>query len=377
MTARKLFYKLFCKKERGNALLMTVISFGVLLGMAGLVIDWGRGVWVKTQLKKAADAAALAGAGYLPDENAAQTKAQQLVYDNYSSPDAETYIPGADTYTVQLEDNVTTLIMRLFGHSSFDVVVSSTAMTSRPIGGLGRGAFPFAIINPDKNNCPDDDLVESNYGRPYILAYGQRNIMVEDWANGCDPMPLNPGHGGGSAQGWRSALRLNSDGTYGHAGASDLRYNMINGWCGKMLIGDEVPIETGNIAGPLSQGRTGLLGSNPLPWADFDINDDRHSSRVILVPIVHLINTNRQDEYTVNDWYGNAPWSHNYVVVDGFAPFFILTVGEQGNVDGQGGSNDPDWIVGYFIPGIEINTFTDPDYDNPEYGMWSTPRLID
>ena len=66
------------------------------------------------------------------------------------------------------------------------------------------------------------------------------------------------------------------------------------------------------------------------------------------------------------------------VVVDGFAPFFLLTTGEQGDVDGDGNPNtDEDWLVGYFIPGVTINDYLPPEDGSTEFGLYSAPRLID
>jgi len=55
------------RNERGQAFVLTVISLVVLLGMAALVLDVGAWFHQKRHLQATADAAALAGAQYLPN----------------------------------------------------------------------------------------------------------------------------------------------------------------------------------------------------------------------------------------------------------------------------------------------------------------------
>jgi len=363
------------RREKGNALIMVAMALPILLGMAGLALDWGRGVWVKTSLQKAADAGALAGATRLPSHSEALAEATTMVAANFPNPDSAIYSPLGDYYKVELSEDVPTFFMGLFGHPNMDVGVSATAVMKRPVGGLRGGAWPFAVINPEFNDDPTDDLVPSNWGKPYIIEYGEDNIMVPDWVNGSGGLPGVPD---GNSRGWRGSLKLNADGTMdGTAGADDLVYCMQNGWPGTANIGDPLLTQTGNIDQPVTRGRNGLLGSDPLPWADFDPRIHNEISRVVMVPIVHLVHATRGDTYTVQDYNNGAAYQHDYVVLDGFAPFFILTDAEQGDVDGNGKQDDRDWIVGYFIPGVQTENFLPPISGNPNYGLYSPPRLVD
>jgi hypothetical protein len=362
-------------RERGNALVMLAIAIPVLLAAAGLALDWGRGVWVKTNLQKAADAGALAGAAALPYSDDAMRDAEEIVNINFPNPDKKVFNPLGGYFDVDLAENVPTFFMRLFGHATMDVVVHSRAIVKRPVGGLRGGAFPFAIINPDLNDDPTDDLVPSNYGRPYIIMYGEDNVMVPDWANGSAHVPDPPA---GNSRGWRGALGLCQDGTTSDlAGADDIVYAMLNGWPGWAMIGDELATKTGNMDQSLARARDNLLGDNPLPWSEFDPERDANDPRVVMVPIVHLVNYTRRDTYTMQDYYNSAPWEHSYIVIDGFAPFFVLTVDEQGDVDGDGATGDRDWIVGYFVPGVETRNFMPAVPGTPNYGLFSPPRLVE
>jgi len=367
--------------EKGNALIILAIVLPVLLGVSGLVLDWGRGVWVRTQLQKAADAGALAGAAELPYTELAEDSASQMVENNFPDPDEAIYAVAGDEYSVDLTENVPVLLMKILGYDTMEVSVTATAIAAQPTGGTRSGGFPIAIINPDLNDDPCDDLTDWNYGKVYIIGYGEDNVMVEDWANGCDPSPISPGNGHGSGEnsrGWRGALGLGSDGEMNGVGANDLRDVMVNGFPGPINIGDILPMKFGNMAGPMRDGREGLLGDDPMLWEDFDPELDADNNRVVMVPIVHLVNENRGDTYTVQDFNNDAPWDHGDVIVDGFAPFFLLTEEEYlPYIDVQG--NPHDWVLGFFIPGVETRNFlpADPDTEAPEWGLYTPPRLIE
>ena len=151
----------------------------------------------------------------------------------------------------------------------------------------------------------------------------------------------------------------------------------MNGYDGTLDIGDSIPTKTGNIDNPIYLAKRDLLGDNPIAWEDFDPDIHADSSRVVMVPIVHLNNATRQDQYTMPDYYNGAAWEHEYVVIDGFAPFFLLTIEEQGDMDGDGSADDRDWMVGYYIPGVETRNFLPSVPGDNEFGVYCPPRLID
>ncbi len=357
--------------ERGNALVLTVIAIAALIGASGLVLDWGRSVWTKTRLQKAADAGALAGASFLPSHTSAQEHASLVVSHNYTDPEVASYIAQGNTYTVRLTDVIPTYFMRIFGSPEVEVYAEATAVTNVTVGGLRGGAFPFAIINPNLNDDPLDDFTPWNYGRKYVIGYGEDNIIVADWVNGSDPIPGVPQ---GNGRGWRGALDLKADGTMGGAGADDVRYCMEHGWPGVAKSGDAIPIKMGNMTS-IDLGRDAMLGENPVEWEEFDPRYHGSSTRVALVPIIHLQHATRQDTYTVQDFYSGAAWDHTNVVVDGFAPFFILTVQEQGDVDGDGKARDRDWVTGYYIPPVYISDYLPPNEYTEHFGLYASPRL--
>src|SRR3990172_5366501 len=103
---------------KGNILITVLVTMPVLMGATGLVLDWGRGVWVATQLKRAADSGALAGASNIAYPDLAEHMAIDFVNSNFDSPDNSTYYELGDRYTVDLSETVPTLFMRIFGRMS-------------------------------------------------------------------------------------------------------------------------------------------------------------------------------------------------------------------------------------------------------------------
>lgn len=85
--------------ESGSMAVIVALLLVVLLSMSALAVDYGHMAWVQNELKKAADAGALAGARFLvpyvgtpsaPNWSAAQTKATDTVLLNFADGQALT-----------------------------------------------------------------------------------------------------------------------------------------------------------------------------------------------------------------------------------------------------------------------------------------------
>ena len=380
---RELFLKI-TKGEAGAILVYMCIAIVPFLAMMGLVIDYGHAAVERNKMQKAVDAAALGGAAALPGtgyyatpySGTSEGKATQLCEANYPDADGFDIVVANPTVKVDMKRGVSTFFMRLFGKHELDVTVTATALRGSPMGANTGHMMPFSIINPNTNDDPLDDLVPSNWGKEYILAYGSPNIAPQDWENGDLPAPPSP-KGVGSGQGWRGALRLNSDGTTGGSGASDFRDVLINGWDGTAETDDIIPVLTGNIDGPIRQGRESRLdGEEGLQFGDFDLDKGFIHNRIILVPIVSLIvDGTVNDRLSVEDFRNGIDWDHSNVILDGFATFWLQTASEQGDVNGDGNFGDEDYITGIFIPGTRVPTGSEGGGDY--YGSVTPPRLIE
>lgn len=140
MTAER--FRFPCSRDdRGAAAIITALMMVVLIGCAALALDIGRQTILGWQLQKTADAAALAGAVYLPtDSVGAAARARATVTQNYSGATTTTrVVPGHPT---QLEVTVTApmtfIFAQIFGFS--DTTVTRT--------GVGEYSAPAPMGSP-------------------------------------------------------------------------------------------------------------------------------------------------------------------------------------------------------------------------------------
>lgn len=134
------------RSEDGAAMLLTVASLIVMLGMAGFAVDLG---WIylnQTQTQKAAEAAALAGVVHMPLPssvafNASEAYAQAMAVSaeaGYQDGAGATVVPmevaGAPTQLqVDVSTQIDTFFMRLFGIDNIAFTRTATAEQLPPL----------------------------------------------------------------------------------------------------------------------------------------------------------------------------------------------------------------------------------------------------
>ena len=360
-----------------------VIALPVLLICLSLVVDLAGLEITKGRMQAANDAAALAGATWLPDEVEALRQCMVLTKDNgFENGAGDVIVTGAcsdkfpDGYQVDIEKEYSTFIFNY----TFQILTTATAIKGPPPCYLEGHLMPFCIINPNTNHDPRDDLSPGKWGKRYILLFGEENLLIQDWANGNLPVGedapgTGPDYSKNNSEGWRAALRLDLTG-FDIGGADAFTYNFLNGWPGKAEIGDHLPVETGNIAGPVFITRDErLCGEEDFDFNNFDPNRDYNMKRVVHIAVVSLLRNDLSGRYTIDDYYAGRDWNHKYVIIDGFAPFYLLTLNEMGDVDGDGQAKDKDWIVGLYIPGTRIPMFSYKGCD--DYGAVTWARLVE
>jgi Flp pilus assembly protein TadG len=158
--------------QRGQSLVLVVISLTVLLGMAALVLDLGLGWYAKRQLQASVDSAALAGAQELPSSANAIARAHEYMLKNPTrgiDGVADTTItkciasaPGcAPVNAVQVTAHGTadTAFARVFGINSMNIGAKATACQpcgAKPIdivivldrtGSMLQGGSPNKLAN--------------------------------------------------------------------------------------------------------------------------------------------------------------------------------------------------------------------------------------
>jgi len=139
--------------ERGQVLVLSVVAFAALLGMAALAIDLGS--WYRTQRQDqaVADAAALAGAQALPDD---PVQAVSLASE-YAKKNGVTLAAGAvtikstslphDTIQVSYAQSSPAFFAKIFGIDHADTREQATARSGVP----GAARFVAPIVVPASN----------------------------------------------------------------------------------------------------------------------------------------------------------------------------------------------------------------------------------
>jgi hypothetical protein len=375
----------------------------IMLGVAGMVMDYGIAAVQEARLQKSTDAAALAGIQDLPLQEVAKTRMVEYFNTNYTynTRATATYGTDAETCWVSAVDPVPTFFMSLFGIDELYANARSKAKLQVVTSSKGLGVMPFVLLNPNSNWCPGDDLedgradlnndgdIANNVGRDYILKYGEDSMMVDDWY-GCeqilDPTHLHDPDSDGidlSNGGWRTPLALdpNSTDPYSDANSADaFRTNIEGGWDGYMNIGDILDSNPGVMTGATTQGRRNRLAGSTTTYEqiiadrEYDYVHFVNDPRLIVVPIVSLgkygVGNDGLQSWQVasqneieNESYD---WMHSRV--DGFALFYMWDDHEQKDesIVPGGSLTDTKWITGRFLGFANIGGSGAPGDEDPD-----------
>lgn len=214
------------------AVLIGAIALGA--DVAVMYVNW-------EQLQTAADAAALAGANYLPQDPAdAQTAASTYAKNKgiQSGEIAGTSVSADDlSITVNLTRTVPAYFAQVLNMTSASVSVKATAGIQQN-GADGRGLMPLGL------SCPGG----SSSGQCSGYSVGQTYTLKKDQSQT-------------SLSGNWGALAL------GGNGANVYQQNIELGYTGSIATGDSVTTETGDIVGPTGQaiGNRVTLGATVDP----------------------------------------------------------------------------------------------------------------
>lgn len=266
-------------KSRGQILIVVTVALTALIGAISLCTDVGVFYFNWVELQKAADAAVVAGANYLPlDPSTAVSTADNYARLNGLAPAeiASTQV-SADNLSISmtLDRTVPYYFARVLGLTIGAISVFARA-TAETVGTAG-GALPFGIA------------YQTNYsaGQTVTLMPGQ--VGAGNW----------------------SALAL------GGTGASIYLQDIENGYSGSISAGGLVTTETGVINGPTQQGINYRIdeGLNVDPtggYADHTLTDPR----AVVVPMVNFSSINGQSQ----------------VPVEGFAELWLVSVDGSANI---------------------------------------------
>ncbi|MCG3152543.1 MAG: hypothetical protein GEEBNDBF_01844 [bacterium] len=174
--------------RRGNTLVFTAIAGVSLMGFSTLVVDAGFLYREKTQMQRAADAAALAGARQLPQEIKAGQEAMRLAEEN-------TYVDGVGGvtvvgtrnpdglhpgwYEVEIARPVSLFFGPLLGMSNSTVRATATASFTSPLPMNINGGGVYGT-NGIQNLSVFGKYAQYSYGDPFSPAWldnGQDNPL--------------------------------------------------------------------------------------------------------------------------------------------------------------------------------------------------------
>jgi hypothetical protein len=226
MLASTLRPKVLARGQMAVAMMLVMIP---LLGVIGLGTDLGLLFFHWGIVQKAADAAVLAGAGYLPNyPSTAQTKATSYATQNgLKTSEIVSNTVAADNMSITMTTSRTVpyYFLRLVGLSSGTVKPMAKAGIQQDTEGA-RGLIPVGLP------CT---VTSCSYtvGTLYQLVQAGANGSGGSWNVG-------PGNWG------RLAL--------GAPGATQFENNLINGYLGSINVGDKVSAETGQVNGPTDEG---------------------------------------------------------------------------------------------------------------------------
>jgi hypothetical protein len=230
---------------RGQFIVFYAIALAALLGTTALCTDVAVMYWNWLSMQKAVDAAAIAGANYLPEDPT--TASNQAVnfgeLNGLSAKEIGTPTVPVDlsSITVKAARNVPYFFGRVLGLTQQLIQVSATAGAPAPLQKVGGadttgaappagsygttlGEYPLIPIGLDWQT-------PYNYDQPVTLNYQQ----------------VGPGDWGSLALG-------------GTGGANE-RSNLANGYSGPISVGDWITTEPGKKVGPVDQGITDRLNS--------------------------------------------------------------------------------------------------------------------
>ncbi|WP_045518061.1 Tad domain-containing protein [Neobacillus niacini] len=237
-------------EEKGQSMVLVAVFLVALIGFAGLAIDGGKLYLAKSELQKAVDAGALAGADSLidtlvvrpvtdSDYTDAEGVAKGVTENNY--PDGtfnyDAFREEADYVEVSGEEQVSMMLMQVLGFN--DTLVNAVAKVKiAEVKSYGKGKVIPVGIHLEK------DLL---FGQPLDFTLGPVDIIAQP-GEAIDP-------------GWYGYLDFSSiDPDKANQGTKDLTGYIADGSPVDISIDDEIEIREGTPKTPVSKAITDLIG---------------------------------------------------------------------------------------------------------------------
>ncbi|MBU6430275.1 MAG: hypothetical protein KGR26_14770, partial [Cyanobacteria bacterium REEB65] len=268
-------------RQRGAALIIVALLALGLLAATGLAADAGMMYYQRTRMQVAADAAALAGArGLLQDQASATAIAEQYAQANgYPITADDISFPSGTQIHVDVHGPAPLLLGELLGIATPDIAASSSGELHSV--GTAGGIRPFGI--------PDQSFQQ---GREYLLKVPA----------GC------------STAGNFQALAIDGP------GASVYEQDILNGSAQAVSVGQQVETQPGDMVGPTDAGVNQLVAGDQTTFEQA-LQSPGSTPRVITVALL--------DPSQWSNAHGRST-----IGVTGFAQFYVIDA-QTGAVDAR------------------------------------------
>ncbi|NMA67400.1 MAG: hypothetical protein GX957_14400 [Clostridiaceae bacterium] len=293
------------KSQRGSTIVIFSLLAVIIIGFTSLVTDIGMVAVYKAKLTHAVDSAALAGAQELIyNDYPVHIKVDEYLSEN-GFPDHSAEIDtDSNSVRVTAFHRVEYKLARLLGYTSKEIHATAKAKVL-PVIGVNQGIRPFAI-----------EAFDFEFGETYVLKQG----------------------GGSGNSGNYGAVEL------GGRGAQIYFQNIVEGYNDRLMVGDYINTEPGNMSGPTENGINHLISQcNHIPKCTHS-SFDPDCPRIITVIIVDNMNVNGRSS----------------VQIIGFASFFL---------EGVAGSGNKSEVTGRFIRTVTSGENGDFNQDFGLYGV--------
>ncbi|MEA4890540.1 MAG: pilus assembly protein TadG-related protein [Clostridiaceae bacterium] len=284
--------------EDGSAAVITAIAFTAILALCGLVIDLGAAYYQGSRVQNAADAAAYAASTLLPID-VSDAEALQTVRNTVAEYAQKNGMTAGSVDTVTLEDVVaghyTSVYVQL--HHSVEYYFGKImGLDSKVVAKSAK--VRLEVITSLSKMVPLG--IEDSQFKQAMLTNNSQHVIVK--------------YGGGDGTtGFFGALDL--DGVKG-GGAQDFASWLAFGYNGVLNVNVNLPVETGNMAGPTSCAflqRYSSCTHYPSQGGCNALYYEQNCSRVVYLIIFTMV-----DAHTIK--------------IQGFAPFVLEGTNGNGEI---------------------------------------------
>lgn len=184
--------------DGGYTLAMTALMVVPLMVFLAFAVDLGSWYGQASKVQRAADAAAMAGVVWLPDNAKANTEAQNAARANGVTTGLTYAAVGSNQYQVTITKPATRFFSQVFGQQAFNLTRSAIAQFNKPIP-LGSPTAKFGNdIDPAK--CPQSQPQIAAPCGPQPMLWSAVNGAYAPFENG-DPYSTKCKSGGRSGTG--------------------------------------------------------------------------------------------------------------------------------------------------------------------------------